>query len=824
MHVQPAGRPKVGLRMLADAAYCIVWEADRTGLCVYLDPHSAKYAAPRSVRMSDWSRVIHPDDLPAVRELARCLWQRKEQFTAEYRVLRSDGTVRWIHSTTAPKLDAAGRVTGFLGTLVDVSRQHATRERLLRSEAEHRLLTENAGDMVSYMDAHGNYVYVSPSHTEILGYQAQEMIGQPVRRFLHPEDLAKAEQSAPLRTGGLLNMRARRKDGGWVWISANTRAVIDPASGKKQGSVAVGRDITQQMAAQREQQRREERFRSLTKLSSDWYWELSAEGRYTFISEGIFLRLGLPQEHIVGRDMKETAYDSTQPGVVEFLARFAAREPFRDLVVSVCVPTFPGVVRHTRMSGEPFYEDGVFQGYRGATRDVTRELKTAGELQRLATSDVLTGLANRAAFDERLAARLSDRRGGAAQAVFFIDLDRFKEVNDSLGHKFGDALLQEIARRLRACLRPEDVLARMGGDEFVLLAECSKEAVSAARIAEKLLDALAAPVLIGQQEIRVGTSIGISMHPRDGDTAQVLMSSADSALYRAKAQGRGQYCFFTAEMREEASRRLTLQQDMRHAAELGQLSLHYQPRVHLQTMEVTGMEALLRWRHEKLGPISPLEFIPLAEETGQINELGNWVLLQATRQAQEWRVRSGRDLVVSVNLSARQLQDRRILTAVQQALASSGLPGRLLELEVTESVLMKDAALACDVMRSLKAMDVRLAIDDFGTGYSALSSLRQFPLDCLKLDRSFLQPASGEKIDTMVLAQSVIDLAHALDLTVVSEGVESTEHLQFLRGTACDEIQGFVISEPKPAEEFFPLFVEGRILQAGTGSARCAGA
>lgn len=716
--------------------------------------------------------------------------------------------------TASPKQNCDGSLAGFIGTLVDVTLQHDSRARLLQSQAEHRLLTENAGDMISYMDAEGCFIYVSPSHTEYFGYAPHEMIGLPVSSFLHPQDLLDARASAPAQAGGLINIRAQRKDGTWFWISANTRSVIDPVSGKKKGSVAVARDITDQIAAQKEQRRREERFRSLTKLSSDWYWEINADGRYSFISEGIFHRLGLPQNHIIGRDMTETAHDLSQPGVVAFLEKFATREAFKDLIVSVCVPTFPGVVRHTRMCGEPFYEDGVFQGFRGATLDITRELRTAGELQRLAKSDVLTGLANRTAFDERLAARITDRRGETIQAVFFIDLDRFKEVNDSLGHKFGDALLQEVARRLRACLRPDDVLARMGGDEFVLLAECRKGAVSATRIADKLLSVISAPVLVEQKELQVGASIGISMYPPDGTTPELLMSNADSALYRAKAQGRSQFCFFTGEMREKANRRLILQQDMRYAADKGELCLHYQPRVDLSTMEVVGVEALLRWQHAELGAISPLEFIPLAEETGLINDLCSWVLTQATDQAQQWRIACGRELVMSVNLSRRQLQDRRIIKVVQDALSASLLPGRLLELEVTESALMKDAELASQVMSDLKSTGTRLAIDDFGTGYSALSSLREFPLDCLKLDRSFLQEGSGKRVDPRVFLQSVIDLAHALQLRVVAEGVETAEHLALLHETRCDEIQGYVISKPIPAADFYERFLKPHSAQS----------
>lgn len=802
-----------GTRRLADEAPAVVWEMDMNRRCIYLDPRSAQVVSPQAFSFDDWISYVHPEDA-ALFAVGAERARSGHHHTMEYRIVRSDGSIRWLLSNAAPRHDTAGNVIGLLGSLADVTSHYESKERLLRSEAEHRLLTENAGDMIAHLTPEGSYVYVSPSHRDFFGYEPEEMIGRRAFEFLVTEDLERAAATRGTRMRGLSTVRGRRRDGSTFWISLNLRAVRDPKTGERKGLVAVGRDITPQVEAERELALREERFRSLTKLSSDWYWEIDTQAVFTFISEGIQQRLSLPPDALIGRPMAATASDMKEEGVKEFLRRFAAREAFRDLVFSVALPEYPGVVRHIRMSGEPFYLDGVYAGYRGATTDVTREIRTAQQMQKLATLDALTDLPNRSVLEATLSARLNDRRLGPPLGVFFLDLDRFKEVNDSLGHRFGDELLREVARRLRACVRPDDLVARLGGDEFVLLAECRRGEASASRLGEKLLGALSSPIVVEAQEIKVGGSVGISMYPRDATTSETLLSAADTALYRAKEQGGGAYCFFSAEMREETLVRHTLQQDMRGAAARGEFTLHYQPRVSLHSLEVVSAEALIRWRHPRLGNVPPDSFISLAEENGCIAEIGAWVLTEAVRQVAAWR-NSGRMMKISVNLSPRQLNDRGIVETVREVLDREGLPPEALELEITESALMQDQNLAISVMRELKHLGVQLSIDDFGTGYSSLSHLRKFPLDCLKLDRSFLDEKQASDVNPLILAESIIDLAHALKLTVVAEGVENVEHLNFLRRTSCDEVQGYVISRPLPAAEFEAGFAGWRCIVAG---------
>jgi diguanylate cyclase (GGDEF)-like protein/PAS domain S-box-containing protein len=789
----------------------IVWEASLDGYCTYLDPSTRQFISSGCrVQIEDWGRFIHPEDYPRAVQFVRMARAQEREYKLEYRIVRTDGSIRWFLSTGTPRVAEDGSLTGYFGSLVDITDHHHAQAQLQRSATEHRLMTESARDLISHSDANDVYVYVSPSHKDILGYERTELIGTYLYDYIHPDDLRPQPPSPESATAprGLVKIRFRHKLGHWIWLSASTRTIRDKDSGAKLGIVSVARDITAQLAAERELRRREERFRSLTSLSADWYWETDPDSRFTFLSEGIFKRLGIEPARLIGTPFQANVADLKSPGYLAAVDALEKRIAFKDVIYPVESPDHPGVVRFIRLSGEPFYEEGTFCGYRGVSRDVTREVRTAKALERLATSDVLTELPNRAVLQNCLAQRLeahlqqqAQHQHPAAQAVFFIDLDDFKEVNDSLGHGAGDLLLKEIARRLVTCVRPEDVVARLGGDEFVVLAECTDGIPAAQRIAERITAILDAPALIMGHEVKARASIGISIAPRDGMTSDLLLQNADTALYRAKAAGGGHFCFFTAEMGETSRARMAMQSALRHALERNEFKVHYQPRVDLRTMRTTGMEALLRWQHPQLGDVPPAQFIPVAEEIGLINDIGDWVMEQAAIQAFAWSQQFEVPLKVSVNLSVRQLHSRRLLQSVRHALRISGLPPRQLELELTETGLMEDPEFAAALLKELKTLGIQLSVDDFGTGYSSLAYLCRFPLDSLKLDRSFLQIRPNE-INPRRLAEAIVSLAHTLRLKVVAEGVESAEHLSFLRTTSCDEIQGSCISDALPAERF----------------------
>ena len=550
------------LRQQAGSTGVVLWEVDACDRYTYFHhdgsplPGDSNYAG-----LEEWDRNIHPDDVARVvlaRRKARAAGRR---YQLEYRVAATNGEYRWVRDTGAPRHSPTAEGLIYLGAFIDITGQYEARARLALGEAEHRLLTENVRDLIAYTDLANHYLYVSPSHQEILGYSQQEMTGTNALDYLHPTDFAKM---ATARSAGnsmeahsaLHNMRVRHKNGNWVWLGINSRTLYDPQSGERIGAVAVARDISAQLAAERELARRELRFRSLTSLSSDWYWETDADNRFTFLSDGIHARLGLHPADLLGATLDNFALDHSEPGYAACRRCLEKRQPFKDAVYSVGLAGYPGVVRYIRISGEPVFEDGAFVGYRGATRDVTHEVRNAKALEHMATHDCLTGLVNRTVLETRLRQRTQDRRGEAVHAVLFIDLDRFKAVNDSLGHKAGDLLLQEIATRLRDSVRPEDTVARLGGDEFVVLADCSQGASSASAIADKLLAALNMPFTVGTQTgshtIHPSASIGISLYPQDGSVPERLLQDADCALYCAKRDGKECYRFFDPGMRTDA--------------------------------------------------------------------------------------------------------------------------------------------------------------------------------------------------------------------------------------------------------------------------------
>jgi diguanylate cyclase (GGDEF)-like protein len=423
------------------------------------------------------------------------------------------------------------------------------------------------------------------------------------------------------------------------------------------------------------------------------------------------------------------------------------------------------------------------------------------QVEHLATHDGLTNLPNRVMFNQLLhfaieAARRHDRRF----AVLFIDLDRFKIINDSLGHEAGDALLIEIGKRLRASLRPIDVVARLGGDEFVVILDDAGDKQDIEAVARSLLSVLSQPLQLCGHECHTTASIGIAMYPSDGADVQTLTKNADMAMYLAKEDGKNAFRFFVGEIKTRSIERLMLETALRHALDRDQFALHYQPKVNIATGQITGVEALLRWTHPELGVLPPMRFIPLAEETGLIVPIGRWVLKEACAQNMAWQRRGGRPLSMAVNLSPRQFVDENLLQDIDDALAASGMPSTLLQLEVTESMVMQNVPRAVKVLDAIQSRGIRLAIDDFGTGYSSMSLMKQFPIDTIKIDRSFVHDLPKDSEDRAI-AQAIISMGKALGLTVVAEGVETIEQEAFLRDRACDEMQGFLFSKPVPPED-----------------------
>jgi diguanylate cyclase (GGDEF)-like protein len=434
-------------------------------------------------------------------------------------------------------------------------------------------------------------------------------------------------------------------------------------------------------------------------------------------------------------------------------------------------------------------------------RAVDEQLAHAARVEYLAYHDGLTALPNRSLFSKLLGQRISEaQRYKKKLAVMFLDLDRFKQINDTLGHDAGDQLLQQVAARLKACLRESDTVARLGGDEFVVLLPELADAADVACVGQKILSAVARPFVLLGQEFRVTASIGISTYPRDGLDEQTLTKNADIAMYQAKEEGKNNVQFYSETLNANSLERLTLESSLRHALERNEFELHYQAKHDIRSGRITGMEALLRWQHPDLGTIAPMQFIPLAEETGLIVAIGKWVIKTACLQNVAWQAQGLPDLSIAINLTARQFFDEGLVPDLTAILAATGMDARLLELEIAESLLMRDVERSLRILAGLKKLGVRIAIDDFGVGYSSLATLQQFPLDTIKIDRSFIRDVASVDEDK-ALTEAIIAMGRTLSLTVVAQGVETKAQADFLRVNACDEFQGFYLDVPMPADQ-----------------------
>lgn len=470
-----------------------------------------------------------------------------------------------------------------------------------------------------------------------------------------------------------------------------------------------------------------------------------------------------------------------------------------------------GQRRQVRLRSYPVFDgNGQLIRRAGIAHDITEAKQQEERIQHLAYHDVLTGLPNRTLVFDRLAHGLAHaQRAKSLLAVMFLDLDRFKTINDTLGHWAGDQLLRLVAQRLQLALRAEDTVARLGGDEFLVVLEDLPEIGQVAHVADKILRTHEAPFELNGQELHVTMSLGIAIYPRDAADAQTLLKYADTALYKAKAAGRNTYRFFSPEMDLQVHQQLRLENDLRRALDRQEFELHYQPQFDLATGRLLGAEALLRWRHPLRGLVPPSDFIPLAEDNGLIQPMGVWVMHEACRQIKAWRAaidQTGRPLCLrmAVNLSPRQLQRPGLAAQVREVLASTGLPPHALELEITESSIMEDPDQALELLQSLHSIGIELSVDDFGTGYSSLAYLKRFPIDRLKIDRSFIGGIESDA-DSAAIVEAIVAMARKLGLRVLAEGVETPAQRDFLAGLGCDEAQGYLLGRPLPAAAWEPI-------------------
>jgi len=786
--------------------------------------------------------LVHPEDTPRVTEVfARALASPGLSDPVEFRMRHDDGSWRYVEAIGNNLLHDPV-VGGMVVTTRDVTDRHDAEAAMRASEARFRSLVQRSYDVIAVCDPNGTVFYVTPSIELVLGYTPEEIIGTNGYQFIHPDDrpvlsgsLARLLEGTSVQRA--VEFRATHKDGTVRYVElVPTNLVDDPAVG---GIVLNVRDIT-------ERKRADEELRLLQTivLAIDEAPDLGAAlevtvqqvcevtgwacgAAWTPLPDGSALQLRRswsrdnPRlrafceerqtlELAPGVGLPGRVWASGEPAMSSHVGDSDPRARRGGIEVGVAVPVL--AEREVVAVLELFNATEARDDRRvlNLVATVASQLGTVIERKRAqerlahqALHDPLTELPNRALFLDRLALALARlRRRQSSMAVLFADVDRFKVVNDSLGHDAGDRLLVALARRLRDVLRPGDTLARFGGDEFAVLCEDVPQG-DVIGIAERMMDALAEPFTAVGREVFVSVSLGIAVARDPDQRPEALLRDADAAMYLAKDRGRARFEIFDEAMRDKSTERLLLENALRRAPERGELRALYQPIVRLADGSMVGAEALVRWDHPERGLLEASQFVPLAEETGIIVPLGSWMLTEACREAVSWGG-DGRAPAVSVNLSARQLSQPDLVDTVDQALRQTGLDADHLWLEITESVLMEDADTAVEALRRLRALGVHLCVDDFGTGYSSLAYLRRFPVDALKVDRSFVA-GLGEDPEDSAIVEAVVSMAHSLRLSVVAEGVETEEQLARLRDLGCELAQGFYFAAPLPPSALDPL-------------------
>ncbi len=727
---------------------------------------------------------------------------------------KKDGTTIWVQVNAHVVKREAG--TSYVEAFVhDVTERKRAEELLTNASAQRKAVLE-AATRVSIVatDPQGVITVFNSGAERMLGYSAQEMLGQRSLLDLHlPQEIRdhgralSEEFKRPIAGFDVLVLRAALEDleeREWTYVGQNgerkTVVVAVTALRSEQSEITgflhVATDIT-------ERKQTEEMLRKQSAAimaSMDGIGILDERLQFTYLNDALARLYGYPKpQSMIGRSIREM-YDEPE------LERF-------DRIILPAVQArgrWRGEATGRRRDGFTFPQEISLTATDGAgmvcvVRDVTERTYAEEQIKHLAYHDALTGLPNRLLFKDRLTVALSHaQRDRGRLAVLFLDLDRFKVINDSLGHNIGDQLLQAVATRVQSCVRDSDTVARLGGDEFTLLLPSLVRSEDAALVAQKIIESVRYPFHIEGREFFITTSIGISLYPEDGADAATLIKNADTAMYQAKEQGRDNYQLFNAFVNAKALQRIALEHGLRRALANQEMVLFYQPIFDLRSGRITGMEALLRWTHPDMGSVPPAVFIPLAEATGVMVPIGGWALRTACRQAKSWHDAGYRNLSLAVNLSVTQLQQADLVDRVKETLEDTGLKPEFLELEITESSAMQSPETSVRTLIELKKLGLRVSLDDFGTGHSSLSYLKRFPIDTLKIDQSFVRDINTDA-DTAAIVTAIIAMAHSLRMKVIAEGVEQAEQAAFLKRHACDQMQGFLVKPPVPASEFLEL-------------------
>jgi len=800
------------LTAVMDNSPIAIYTAKPDGAITYWNPAAERtFGFTREQAMGRRAPFVPEERKEEARQLRERVLAGEVLNGVELERRRADGSTIFINVAAAPIRDELSGVQAILVVCADTTEARRTERELATQLHFTRALLDAIPSPVYYKDREGRYQLYNQAWDELfgagqgwLGRTAYDLFDRAQADFHYERDRPLFERPSSVTYESVVASAAGPRE-----ILVKKVSFVD-RKGEVAGLIGVITDVTHYKETERALESSEARFRVLTESALDLISILDPDGTIRYQSPALRHLMGYEPAESVGLNVFGMIHRDDVEGVKAAFSRIVessnTREPieFRIRHKEGGWRTFESL--GTNCTGNPHIGGVVFN-----SRDITDRKVIQQRIQHLAYHDNLTGLPNRSLLQDRLAHSIARAdRSNRKVGVLFIDLDNFKNINDTLGHDVGDELLRQVARRLSECVRLEDTIARQGGDEFIVLIDSLDDGRGASIVAQKVLNALRLPFILGGTEQHVSGSVGIAVFPEDGRDPQTLMKNADTAMFHGKGVGKNTYQYFTAQMNIAVKRRMTLESALRRAVMQKDFLLHYQPQINLESGEIIAVEALVRWKTEDSGTVMPGDFVPLAEETGLINELGEWVLREGCRQAREWQDQGLPPMRMAINLSARQFSDKAFLDMVTRVLADTKLDPTCLELEITETQVMRQTDGMILLLNRLSEMGIHLAIDDFGTGYSSLSYLKRLPIQKLKIDQSFIRDITVDPNDTAIVV-AIINMARSLELETIAEGVETAGQLALLRSKGCRMGQGYYFSAPLSASALYPLLRQNNL-------------
>lgn len=799
-----------------------IWDWDLVSEETYLSPRWKEIIGYSDDELpniySSWASRVHPDDLESAETaIQNNLDGKAEYYECAHRMKHKDGHWVWILGRGKAIFDENGKAIRMTGAHTDITKQKNLEQELLDKKKDFKAIYDGSKDAIAITDIESNILQVNDAYIHMTGMSEEELLATSCIALSAPEDVERSKKilAKVFEVGYIKNYekRCRVKNGMYINVNMSVSLLHNPTR-----ILISVRDVTQQKNAERNLA---VQYNLLNNIVDTVPVRIFWKNLNSAYMGGNKLLLEDAQvdsiDDIIGKNDYEMPWGKNE-------ARLYIEDDLAVMKSGIAKINFEetqtdtdGNTKVLLTSKVPLKdEDGRIIGVLGSSADITKQRNIEKELKiqkdafsHQAHHDFLTGLPNRILFNDRLNQAIEKaKRKETKVALLFIDLDHFKEINDSLGHETGDEILKEVTTRLANTIRDEDTIARLGGDEFTIIIEDLAKGEDSSALAKKILEVLSKPIVIKDNTLYVSSSIGISIYPNDGESAQNLLKYADSAMYKAKAEGRNNFQFYSAEMTELAFERVLMEVSLREALKNEEFLVFYQPQIDGHTNQLTGSEALVRWNHPTMGLVSPAKFIPLAEATGLIVQLDRYVMKTAMRQVALWHEEGLNPGTISMNLSVKQLQEQDFITIFKAMIIETKCKAQWIELEVTEGQIMKNPEEAIEILKKLSEIGISLAVDDFGTGYSSLAYLKRLPIDKLKIDQSFIRDIPGDEEDSAI-AKAVIALSKSLNLKVIAEGVETKEQKEFLVNNGCHNIQGYYYSKPIPFDKMETILMNG---------------